>query len=201
VRDWVKTNRKSNRYYPLYSRQTKALKTATGPSNQQKQQQAEQKIRDAIAQMVTEEGGLLMGNRARANRIREISRCSLATIYKYRDLWDSNHLPSCVTPCCEGAVDDLAIASVTSQALKSPVTTQPVRISEVCNSVYKTPQSQAGQDVTHVPVLSIYSCLSTSEEPEQEQKCASPPVRTPAAALQQLEPSKTIATQDIQMSA
>lgn len=184
VRGWIKTNRKSNRYYPLHSRQNGEAKAPTGSSNQQKQKQAEQKIQDAIAQIVAEDGGLPAGNTARANRIHDVSRCSLTTIYKYRALWDSEYLQSCVMPCGESTVENLAIAIATSQLPNVPVIVQPESVSEVCNFVYKTPQSDTGQDITHDSLLSIYGCLSTSRELKKS-------TLTPAAVPQQLEPPKT----------
>ncbi|MEP0873191.1 hypothetical protein NDA01_25855 [Trichocoleus desertorum AS-A10] len=164
IRDWIKTNRKSNHYHPLYSRQNTETKAAAGPSNQQKQQQAEQKIRDAIAQVVAEDGCLPPGNTARVNRIHDISRCSLTTIYKYQVLWDCKQLQSEVIPAFKGTVNDSASATITFPTQKLPVIAHPARLSRVCNSVYKKLQSKTGQGITHDKLLSIYGCLFAAKE-------------------------------------
>ncbi|MBD2122893.1 hypothetical protein [Trichocoleus sp. FACHB-262] len=172
VRDWIKTNRKSNHYHPLYSRQNNQTKAPTGPSNQQKQQQAEQKIRDAIAQIVTEDGRLPDGNTARVKRLHAISRCSQATIYKYQFLWDSQHSELCVIPLSEGDPADSAIAEVLIERSNLSVIAQPERDSGVCNPLYKEPQIKAGQGITDNHLLSIYSSSASSKSSEV---CAPPP--------------------------
>jgi|GEM_PF-2778791 len=84
VRDWVRCNERHNRYYPLTRKKRKRL--GTGPTNEERQADAERRIREAIAQL-KEAGGLPDGVKQRQGLICETAKCSATTLWKYKDLW------------------------------------------------------------------------------------------------------------------
>lgn len=156
VRAWIKTNRNSGYYYPLFSRQVKLHKPKAGFSNSEKREEAIRKIKSAITQIVDEEGKLPKGNTAMIERLNEITRCSFSTLYKHRNLWESQMVESCV------------IADETENSAAQENTTEPQgieescvipccsKVSTECDSVYKTDEAQGQQGITHDSLLSIY---------------------------------------------
>lgn len=79
VRDWIKSNRISNRYSP-YSNVFKASKQLKAPPNEVRSADALKRIEDAIAQIIERDGQLPQGTRARQELLCKVARCSASTL-------------------------------------------------------------------------------------------------------------------------
>jgi hypothetical protein len=100
VRDWVKTNRKSGKYYPY----GKCLrnKESKGPDNEARKLVALERIETAIAQIKTDCQDWPVTVRDRQQLICKTAQCSAGTLYKYRELWHPDFEDGlCVTGCPE----------------------------------------------------------------------------------------------------
>ncbi|MBW4461824.1 MAG: hypothetical protein KME47_16520 [Nodosilinea sp. WJT8-NPBG4] len=94
VREWVRANRRSNRYYP-YSQRSRSSKPPSeprGPNNQAKAQDALQRIQAAIALLQSSPGGLPSKVKARQELVCREAGCSAATLRKHLPLWHPRHL-------------------------------------------------------------------------------------------------------------
>lgn len=96
IQEWVKTNRKSNRYYPAHSF-PKATKIPKAPSNEARSLDALKRIQEAIVYLVESET-LPDAVKERQNRIREVAKCGTKTLWKYKELWHPHfQVQGCVT--------------------------------------------------------------------------------------------------------
>jgi hypothetical protein len=101
VRDWVKTNRKSGKYYP-YGKCLKN-KEPKGADNEARKLTALERIERAITQIKTDGQDWPNTVRDRQQLICKTAQCSAATLYKYRELWHPDFEGAlCVTVCPEG---------------------------------------------------------------------------------------------------
>lgn len=109
IRDWVKTNRNSSRYYPANS-PSRLNKPSKAYSNKDRSQDALNRIQQAIAHLV-ESGTLPDGIRERQNKIRETAQCGTKTLWKHKELWHPDfQTQRCVT-------QDISMVSGISEAL------------------------------------------------------------------------------------
>ncbi|MBD2058126.1 hypothetical protein H6F88_19265 [Oculatella sp. FACHB-28] len=91
VKDWVTTNRRSNRYHP-YESLPKEPKTPLAPPNHVRSSDALQRIKDAIAQITEQFGSLPEKVRDRQSLICKTAQCSASTLRKYLELWHPDFL-------------------------------------------------------------------------------------------------------------
>jgi hypothetical protein len=81
VKDWVNSNKKSNRYFPYGA--IPKVKLPKAPSNQERAAEAKQRILETIAQIHEMPDGVWK----RECLIRQKAKCSSTTLRKYKDLW------------------------------------------------------------------------------------------------------------------
>lgn len=105
IREWVTTNRKRNRYYPCQSK-LDSPKPSSAPPNHIRSEDALQRIKEAIENIVAQFGELPDTVRGRQKLICETAKCSATTLRKYLELWHPEHqFQGCVTADAERVVD------------------------------------------------------------------------------------------------
>lgn len=90
VRDWVRENTKSDRYYPLKARSKPSQEKKL--TNQERAVDAERRIDEAIADLKQELGELPPQVGKREQLIRQKAKCGTKTLWKYCEKWHPNHI-------------------------------------------------------------------------------------------------------------
>jgi hypothetical protein len=178
IRDWVKTNRNSSRYYPANS-PSRLKKSAKAPSNKDRSEDALNRIQQAIAHLA-ESGTCPNGIRERQNRIRELARCGTKTLWKYKELWHPDfQTQRCVTQgiatvseISETPNGNTLLSSDGEQNLSSKqsecVTQDISMVSEILEEASATraiAEIQLEQAVTHPALLSVISSYGSESNP------------------------------------
>lgn len=90
VKDWVKTNKESGRYYPC-SKSSKKIKEPKASTNQERSAASLRRIKQAIATIVKEKGQLPEGAKKRQILICKTAQCSASTLRKHLALWHPDY--------------------------------------------------------------------------------------------------------------
>ncbi|MGB3494955.1 MAG: hypothetical protein WBA57_19650 [Elainellaceae cyanobacterium] len=91
VKDWVKTNKKSNHYYPSASRFQYRRNELSEASNKRKKEIARDKIAEAVKKIRDHQTQLVHSTTKLATALQTHTRCSYTTLYKHKDLWHPKH--------------------------------------------------------------------------------------------------------------
>ncbi|WP_156119756.1 hypothetical protein [Leptolyngbya sp. KIOST-1] len=176
VREWVRANRRSGRYYP-YSQRSRSSKPPSeprGPNNQAKAQDALQRIQAAIARLQSSPGGLPGKVKERQELLCREAGCSPATLRKHLPLWHPRHLVD-----GNSANDALDLASSASPSCASGgilpipgqeyVTAQPARalsdFGKDLVTVAGSAETSQNQGVTHPATLRCSSLVQQTPAP------------------------------------
>lgn len=172
VRDWVKTNRRTNRYRP-YSNTPKQPRVRLAPPNEVRSADALKRIQDAIAHIIKEMGELPKLVRDRQKLICKVANCSASTLRKYLELWHPNHCNQrCVTVEPANALGYLARSLKTVEQNENQsddqlgyVTVESVGISSIAGhnaDVLETAENLSNWSVTYPTLLSVEGQLDRS---------------------------------------
>lgn len=166
VGDWVRTNRKSKKYYPIGSKQKGRVKTA--PNNEEKSVDARQRIEQAIASILNELGAWPDGVMPRLKLIQERSSCNSNTIYKHQELWHPKFDEKvCVNPCGAKVLVVLDDAKNESSDIEVCVNHCPERITAIAKDSLnhsENTESQSNRGFTHASLQSVSSSEGSKEK-------------------------------------
>ncbi|MBD2067358.1 hypothetical protein H6F93_07415 [Leptolyngbya sp. FACHB-671] len=165
VKDWVTTNRRSNRYRPYESR-SKEPKTPLAPPNHVRSSDALQRIKDAIAQLTKQFGGLPEKVRDRQSLICKTAKCSPITLRKYLELWHPNFWgeryvtdqPTGVPAIVEQHFADAKVDASEPPDQAGYVTDESKEVSAIADDssdLQGSTEKLASQAVTDLPLLSV----------------------------------------------
>ncbi len=176
VRDWVRANRRSNRYYPYSQRSRSSTPPSepTGPNNQAKAQDALQRIQEAIARLQASPAGLPDNVRERQELICREAACSATTLRKHLPLWHPRHLVD--GNSANDALDPASSASPSCASggiLPIPgqecVTAQPARVfsdfGKDLVTVAGSAETSQNQGVTHPATLRCSNLVQQTPAP------------------------------------
>ena len=157
VRDWVKTNERNKRYYPIGSL-SKSTPQKTGLSNAEREQEVREKIQRTMDQLQQDQL-LEAGKTARLKQLRELISCSPATLYRHKDLWHPAHFQPPVIPCLEGDTADRKTIKSSKDSEQLPVIPCGEGVSAKCAAINKTAETVTERAITGGRLLSIYGTL------------------------------------------
>lgn len=171
IREWVKTNRKSNRYYPVGKASKRRFRELPkAPTNEERKKDARKRIQEAIATLIQELGSLPTGAKKRQELICEKAGCSATTLYSYKQLWHPEYdLEGCVTPSFTRLSVVFDIPQPLEQECSGCVTLHPVGVSAIAKEFLNdlnVAETQEGQGFTHPILLSVNSKEDLRETPE-----------------------------------
>lgn len=159
VKDWVDTNRRSKRYYPVASKPKEKIKTA--PNNEEKHQDLVQRVERAIASIKAEFGHLPGSASQRREMIRKRARCSPSKLSNYLELWHPDFDDkSCVYPGMERvstASSDQEMIPEDSEPCVHPDCTGVSAIAKDSLKNLEINETQQNKGCTHTSLQSVYS--------------------------------------------